>query len=219
MTPSGFTPGPGWGKMKALLNPSVFTPTLNANILKATQFNALLLQKEIRSRIQDRKYAPNASLTIMIKGSMNPLVDHGQLFLAITSHVIDYKTAMVGAFRTESATSSSVTTGEDIINLLETLHDGAVIPVTDAMRHLFFLLWKYTTDNRDESKIDGRLLELFRRVKSRGVAIYPLKPSTTAIRIPPRPFIKDVFEDRDIVSQCRKNWARAIKAAVEKAGG
>lgn len=59
-----------------------------------------------------------------------------------------------------------------------------------------------------------RARELARRAIRRRVVIFPIAKGTTAIRIPARPFIRNVIKRRSVVAQCRKIWEQAITAAL-----
>lgn len=202
----------GWKKLRAMLAPDKLLPALEKNITKATIFNALLARKAIRENIQSSKFAVNAGLTILIKGSSKPLVGKdARLFNAITYQLINPYTVFVGAIRKSGDT--------DTVNLIELLHEGASFPVTPAMRGMFFYLWKLTTGKMNESKAEGRVAEIYARIKGTGKIIYPLKDSTSVITIPARPFMRSVFEDAALAAKMKANWVNAINSAITKAGG
>lgn len=209
---SSFVETSGWRRLRAVLSPAAFSSELEKNIRKATQFNALLAKAAIQERIQASKYAANAPLTIIIKGSSKPLVGLGaRLFRAITYKMVDSYTAFVGAIRKGGDV--------DAVNLIETLHQGATIPVTPAMRGMFFFLWKLTTGTMNPARAEGRVKEIYEQIEGTGKIIYPLRDTTTAIHIPPRPFMKDVFEDASLAAAMRANWDKAVAAAINKVGG
>lgn len=209
---ASFVETSGWRKLRAVMSPSVFTPLLERNIRKATQFNALLARSAIRDNIQLNKYVANAPLTIIIKDSSKPLVGmDSRLFNAITYKMIDAYSAFVGAMRRGG--------DADAFNVIELLHEGATIPVTPAMRGMFFFLWKLTTGTMNPAKAEGRVAEIYERIKLTAKIIYPLKDTTTAIHIPPRPFLRDVFEDSKLAAEMKANWEKAVAAAINAAGG
>lgn len=204
----GYTPTAGWGRFRAILRGAQFTAALEKNIGMATRFNALQVQKAIRQNIKHAASTPNAALTILIKGSSKPLVDHGDLFQAISHQIITPYSAFVGVLKKEN--------DEHVTDLIKTLHDGGTIPVTPAMRGLFFYLWKLTTGALTRDKVtEGRLTEIYDRIEGTGKIIYPLKDTTTAIHIRPRPFMKEVFDDKEIAKYCKINWTKAIDSAIK----
>lgn len=202
-----------WKKLKAMLNPGVAGKRMEEAIRRATQFNALLVQKEVRKRISDGAYTPNAQLTILIKGSSKPLIGPGddELFKAITHQMVSPTVAFVGVLRTARDAS-----GKPLVNVAEIVHEGMEIAVTQKMRNLFILLAKATRGEVPPSQLTGRALEIYQQIAGRGV-VYPLRASTTTIVIPRRPFIRSVFEDPAIIKRCRANWEKAIAAAIKKA--
>jgi hypothetical protein len=44
---------------------------------------------------------------------------------------------------------------------------------------------------------------------------HPLKPSTKAIHIPPRPFIKKPIEDKTVINRLTDEWKKGLKDTFE----
>jgi hypothetical protein len=174
-----------WKLFRFLISASRFEPALEAGLLRATQANALILRREIRLNIRGAKYAanraPNAARTVFIKGSTKPLVDRGQLVQALTSQVQSYGRAEIGVSRMAREA-----------NVARIVHEGAIVPVTGKMRRMFRALSDVSRGKRDPSTLRGRAAALYARQKK---GWKPLKESTTELRIPPRPFIREVVED------------------------
>jgi len=200
-----------WKRLGMLLDPNAFQGRLARHVERATQLNALLVQREIRKYIQTGRggYAANAPLTTALKQSSKPLVDDADLFGAIATRKIDPYRAFVGILR-----QSRDRSGNRMVNLAVALHEGTSIPVTPAMRGLFYALHAVSTGQADSSTLTGRAKEIWERVGGKGVVVLPLKPSTVAIVIPSRPFIKKVVEQESIIHQCRDNWTRAVGYAL-----
>ena len=76
--------------------------------------------------------------------------------------------------------------------LAELVHDGATIPVTEAMRTMFRLLWQASEGKFDPQKLTGRAAALW-KVKQSGWL--PLKDDTEHIVIVERPFMSLAFQD------------------------
>lgn len=171
--------------------------------------------KYVRQRMTTAKFDANAALTIALKGSTKPLVDRGQLFQSITSQRVDRARYFVGVLKTNNR-----------YNIAAAIHEGASIPVTDKMRGLFFSLWLATKDPKTKArdkagrfratvKMKSKRAEELKRIAiRRKVVIFPLKASTTVIRVPRRPFIEQTFRDRAIVEKLRTHWQRAISNAM-----
>jgi hypothetical protein len=199
----------GWKKMKALLNPAGFSETLKKNVAKATKLNGMMLRAEVRKRISDKAYSPNAKLTIALKGSSTPLVDDADLMNAISDVVIDWKTVFVGVKRGTRG-------GE--FNLAAILHEGAQIEVTPKMRLMFFLLYEVSHGKTPASKLTGRAAEIWASAGA-DMKFYPLKDGTTHIVIPARHFFRAVFEDPKVIKRAKANWEAAVAATFEQLGG
>lgn len=199
-----------WQRMAAAVDAGRFQKNLETNLGKATTFNGMMVSAEIKRRIKGRKYAKNSPLTVLIKRSSTPLIDDGDLWGAVTYKNINAYTVFVGVLR-----STVGSDGKSIVNLVELLHEGGAIPVTDHMRNMFILLSEVGEGKRDRSTLDGRTAELAKALGRRINQIKPLKPETTHIVIPPRPFLYDVLKDPRIHKKCQANWLKAAKAAFE----
>lgn len=208
------TPVNGWDRLRSMLDPKLFDERMKRNLKKATQLNALIIVKEIRKRIQGGGYSANAALTTLLKGSSKPLIGPGdnELFKAITHQMVNESTAFIGVLR--SARSES---GKPMVDVAGAVHEGVEIVVTDAMRGLFLVLAKVTTGDMSPDKLTGRAAILYKQLSGRG-PVKPLKASTTAIRIPPRPFIRSVFEDPTIKKKIKANWMAAIALSYKGKG-
>jgi hypothetical protein len=217
----------GWKKLKTIFSPADFSAVLVPNLRKATAYNALLVKKEIRQRIVDMKYSPNANLTIMLKGASKPLVGiDSALFNGVTTVVVNEKTAFVGVLRQARQGNQN-----GLANLAEMLHEGMTIQVTEKMRNLFLLLYEMSLKHgpgrdakgrftkaasADQTIMTGRAAELWEQLGGKGV-IYPIKPETQTIVIKGRPFIQEVIEDPALLAKCKENWAKAVAFSIHKA--
>jgi len=197
----------GLQKMMLAIDPKKMDATLKKHLRRASGLNGLVAVKEARKVIQsgtglDR----NAALTVAIKGENKPGVGlTGELFRAITHKVIKDTEVFVGVLRTD----------EDF-NIAKIVHEGVTIPVTPAMRGMFFYLWKTSIGDMEPSELTGRAAELWEHNQT----WYPLKESTTAIVIPSRPFMDLAFKVSGLKKKVEGNWTMALRAAMkERAGG
>lgn len=201
-----------WDKLRMRLDASNFDKLAHRNMRRATQRNAQQVVRAMRKRIKSRRYAANVALTIVLKGQDLPLVDHAAgLFQALTSRMVDTHAALAGVFRTTPAAPGSKLPP---YNVGVIVHEGATIPVTKRMRGLFQALSAYSRGDLDASKLTGRAAVLAERVKVGEVRIYPLKATTEALQIPPRPFIRDVAEDAQVIQGCIRQWQDAYQMAL-----
>lgn len=194
-----------WRGLRFALSAARLDEDMQTALTKATTLNAMILRREIRENVKSGKYAPggrvpNAALTAFIKGSTKPLVDTGQLFQAITSTIFGYGRAEIGVARTSPTA-----------NVAAVVHDGAVIRVTGKMRRMFRALADVSSGRKDPSTLRGRAAALYAR---RRKGWKPLKQSTTVIRIPPRPYIREVMESAAVQRRINENWLAAGAAAV-----
>jgi len=184
-----------WDKWAATIDPRKFEQRLQREIRKATTKNALLVRREIRSRIAREQYARNAPLTLAIKyPKSKALVDGADLFGAIAHEVLNAFRAFVGLNRKSA--------GAEAVNIGIVLHEGAIVPkhgdVTQAMRAAVFA-------KAGENELGSTILD---------ETMEPGAPPRRKWIIPSRPFIRAVIEDPAIQRQCRRNWSEAARRAV-----
>lgn len=182
--------------MKAVADPPKFYAYLGQNMRKASELNGKLGERFMRKAIQSGNLAPNADLTVFIKSSSKPLVDKGDLFKSINSRIIDDYTVFCGVLK-----------ASDFSNIARIIHEGVVIQVTPAMRGMFLFLFKASIGEMDPSKLTGRAAELWGRQPG---GWKPLRESTVAIVIPPRPWATIVFADAEFKAKVGANWHAAL---------
>lgn len=178
---------------------TAFSKRLVRNVRRATKLNALAAAKTMREVIQSGSFKANAPLTVALKGSSKPLVGGGDMFQSVTTEAINEDEIFVGVLRSEG--------GFDVVDIV---HNGAVIPVTPAMRWMFMLLAKASDGSMDPSKLEGRAADLFGQFQS----WKPLAQSTTVIVIPARPFAEVAFNKTELIKLCQDNWEAAVLAAM-----
>lgn len=165
-----------WDKWRQWVN--AFDGNLSKASERAVKKSLQFALKEIDGRIRGGKYDKLAALTRLDRRqqgfSSTPLLRTGGLIRSINTEVLDSFTGSVGLLKSSKGGA----------NLGELLHDGATIPITQAMRRAF--------------------ARKFGKLKARSTG-------KTVIRIPPRRFIQNVFEDssfsRDIEAIFRKELA------------
>lgn len=212
----------GWVRMAKVLSPAARTTVKLAGNEALGQV-AFLAEKLVRQELTNARTEKNADLTIALKGSTKPLVDKGRLFQAITSKRVAPGVFFVGVLKRRVVEGKSEGTSLDIVNIAEAIHDGISIPVTNRMRGLFRALWWATRRHylRGErmaiSKLKSKRAQyLARRAYRLGNEIFPLKPGTTSIRIPSRPFVRNVFESAAAKAQMRAMFSRKMRAALQR---
>jgi hypothetical protein len=167
---------------------------------RATKVNASIVRREFRLSIRDSGFDRNANLTTFIKGSSGTLRDSGQLMRSVAFRSISPFRAEVGVLK-----------GDPSANIAIIVHEGATIPVTAKMRGMFAALADASSGQRTPGRLRGRARELFDR---RSEGWKPLRPSTTAIRVPARPYMRRVVERPELHRALAKNWLAAAAAAI-----
>lgn len=176
--PRGLSLTGDWDRLRRALDSNKFTRALRRNVVPAMGQSAQELQSRVR---RPSGLAPNAALTIMVKGRNDPLRDTGDLLSSV-------EVKKQGPFRFVIGVSGNSRSAR----LAEFLHEGGQIPVTDAMRNMFRLLWLASIGKLDPGKLRGRARELYARQPT---GWKPLRPTTSVIRIPARPFLRQALEE------------------------
>lgn len=191
--------------MKLAVDPKKMDATLKKHLRRASAINGKLAEKAARKVLSGGASGieRNADLTIALKGGNKPGIGFtAEMFRAITSKVTGDTEVFVGVLRTESA-----------FNIAKIVHDGATIPVSPAMRGMFFYLYKASIGDIDPSELTGRAAELWQHMPG---GWRPLKDSTTAIVIPSRPFMEIAFRSAGLKKRVENNWKMAIQAAMRE---
>lgn len=193
-----------WEKLRSLLKVATLNDRLKKALGVATRVNAAVVKREIRDNIRKGSYAdnrdPDAALTRWVKRSTVPLVDTGHLFRSVTVTVIGWGRAEIGVLR-----------GDPEANVARTVHDGKVIPITERMRRMFKALADASDGKLSPSHLSGRAAELWQR---RPGGWHALRAGTTHVRIPARPYLSEVMDDRDLNDLIARNWLIAGSRAM-----
>lgn len=179
----------GFNELKDRLDPKKFNRRIRKHVGRATLRNALVGMSRAKRDIQSGKFTPNAPTTVALKGSSKPLVDTGELFKSITGEAVAWNVALIGVLKNRAVRNKETGKVEDLIMVAKILHDGAVVPVTAAMRRLFFRL---------------------ARTKP---GVVPLSSRTRVLVIRPRPFLQGVL-DRSEIRKYKANWSAAVRRAL-----
>lgn len=193
----------GYKEWAVATSPKRFASVLKKHMSRATELNGLIAAKEQRAVIQSGGFAANAALTVFIKGSAKPLVDHADLFGAITHEVINEFSVFAGVLRAD----------EEGFNIAVALHEGFQSKVTPQMRGMFLYLWKVSKGEVPASKLTGRAAELWAR---RPGGWLPLSEETTVITTPGRPWVTVAFSNMSFRRRVEDNWNQALEATFKE---
>ena len=174
-----------------------FSGNLDKAITQALKKCVLFVQAEIIRRVIRKDYEPLSALTAWKRKAeghnTTPLQKTGALTRAITTEVRG-RVGSVGVKR-QGRTSG----GGEFANVARLLHDGGTIRITNKMRAAFvrrlMALSKKTNSVPPERQGDGRV-----------------------IRIKPRRFISQVFEDRAVQAKIQKIFEAEIEKAIAGKG-
>jgi hypothetical protein len=119
----------GFETLQNMLTGSEFEMHLNINIRQANKILSTLGSTRLVKEIRDGKHAPNSPVTIYLKGSAKPLIDHGDLFGSVSGKLTSDSYGFVVGVKRRTVG------GNNLAHMLET---GFTIKVTPKMRKFFF---------------------------------------------------------------------------------
>ena len=156
----------------------------------------LSAHRRIINRIKTGRYKKLTPLTAFLRQvegySDTPLMKTGALVRAITTDVVNDYLGQVGVLR--QAKSSN---GEDFSNVALLLHDGGRIKITEAMRRAFMRRLGYLAKKHGFTLLKG----------SRG-------SKKNVLRIAPRRYIEEVFEDQAFIKAAELIFDKAIRKTL-----
>lgn len=197
----------GYKEWAVATSPKRFAAVLEKHMARATELNGLVAAKEQRKVIQASDgIAKNAALTVFIKGSEKPLVDHADLFGGITHEVINPFAVFAGVLRKD----------EEGFNIAVALHEGFQTRVTAQMRGMFLYLWKVSEGQSPVTSLTGRAAELWQR---RPGGWLPLSEETTVISTTGRPWVTIAFSNLEFKAIVANNWNLALEATFKELAG
>lgn len=182
----------GFKELEDKLSPARFPRRYRKHVRRATENIALIAEGAIKESIARGDYAENAVMTTVLKGSDRPLVDTGGLLKAITGIAKSWDLALIGVHKSQRRKNKHTGKIDDVLMIAKLLHDGAIIPVSDKMRRLFYAI-------------------------SNETGLMPLAASTTEIVLEGRPFLKAAITKRTIRIYV-KAWKKAVQRAMSGEG-
>lgn len=197
----------GFRQMTRALQTATAKAALEKHVAIGTGRALKKLEALVRQEVKRGVKPANAALTIALKGSSKPLVNHGDLFGAVRGEQTAWNRGFVG-----------INSKADAFDLAKTLHKGVRIKVTQRMRNLFRVLFFASKARREGTqmpKLSGRAAELFAMHKD----WYPLSQDTTVIRIPARPVITNALRSATAKEIAKKEWTDAVNRAIKEMRG
>lgn len=180
----------GFDRLHALLDGRQWIKRFDRHMKRAhAQVGEKFVQMAADAITAEKPYAANAPLTVALKRSSTPLVNHGDLVGSLTYQVRDLKTLRVGV--------NSRRVGRSRRFLAEILHNGATITVTPRMRQAFFAVMQ----SRRE---DGKGLPAgVKGMRGPGFIV-----------IPPRPFIARPLGSKELRKFAVDRWLTALATSL-----
>jgi len=179
----------GWEELERLVDPQRVRKAFAKFFPDALDRMGQLFVTRGRDIILDEKpFADNAALTVALKGSATPLVEHGDLVESLTYHLIGWKKLRMGV------NSRELSSGRV---LAEVLHEGATLRVTNKMR----------------AAVMAKLSEKVGKTRFRQLS-KNFGPAKSTWVIPPRPFLTTTFADKEFTEKSANWMLEALDASL-----
>jgi hypothetical protein len=180
-----------------------FNGALEREVRRAMIKASLYLIKEVKQRIKDKKYIKNTPLTLVLAGGRKdtPLLKIKNMVDAISYMLKDSFEAEVGFVKDSKTTGGVKSPPYDMKRVVTRLHEGCTITVTPRMRKAIIMALTGTKTKKGNVKRSAQeALTIFKYVKGSGVW-----------RVPARPFLSDVFQDKEIQKNLQSIWREALE--------
>lgn len=199
-------------EFRKFTNGEAFNGVLQKHVRKALIKASLLLLKEIKQRIRDKKYEKNSTLTIRLMGGKKdvPLAKKLNLFRAMAYKLNGIWMSEVGFLSSAKSTGGATGKSIDIKKVVELMHSGYTINVTPKMLAAIFKSFdKMRTKKGRHTKNARETLAFFQNKGGGGKTIW---------RVPPRPFMTEVLNDPKVDLMIRQCWREALEGTFKEQG-
>lgn len=190
----GFVLKGKWAQYKRLLSAKQFDAELMPRVDAALGHVADIA---VSVALPRDDLTPHAGMTAERRGGGPVLVETGALRRAVRARRIQQGEWWVGVPKSSPEHRKA-----------KILEKGATIPVTDAMRGLFFTLWLVCQGRMSEDKLGAEAKEMLKRWRG----WLPFKDETSVIRIPARPFLRYAFADERVRRAYKDETMKAVRS-------
>lgn len=187
------------GQMKQwmrCINPRELGRRLDKNVGIATKKNAAFVKAEMKGRILAGKYVKNSPVTVILKAKGVPLMEDGDLVRAIDELIISPYAAFVGVKKNASGGSRN---GKiPMVELAGMLQENIKIEF-----------------KKIGPAAEARIRTWFRhKAIETHFQIMPLSAGKRILRIPKRPFVEKVANNKKIQRKIISNWTNAVRQSL-----
>lgn len=184
---------------------------LEREIRKATIRNSLLVIRTVGKKIRGRGFAENSPLTLALSKGTIPLLKEKNLLDALSFQLRSSFESEVGFLKNTKSTGGVTGSTIGIKKVVELMHTGYTITVTPKM--IAAIMAALSGRKTKRGNLTGRAKKALKALKStqggRGKTVW---------RVPPRKFMQEVFEDKDMINEIKKNWNDALERVWKTQG-
>lgn len=203
-----FDTGPDWKKFR---NISGFKANLDREIRKATIKNSLIIIKAVGRKVRDKKYAENQPLTLALSKRTIPLLKEKNMLDAMSFELANSFRAEVGFIKNKQSTGGVTGNTIEMQKLVELMESGYTITVTPKM--VAAIMAALRTKRTKKGNLTGKARKALKAIEAGEGG-----GGKRTWRVPPRKFMTEVLEDKQLAKQIRQNWSEALERVWKKQG-
>lgn len=199
-------------EFEAFLNKAAWQGNLEKMVRRGLTRCSLVLLKEIKTRIIAKRYLANSPLTLALakRGKKTPLLKEKNLVDAMSYAIIKSFEAEVGFVKAAESTGGVRSGPHEMKKVVELMHKGYIIDVTPKMRKAIFAALN------EQRTAKGRLTQQAKGIV-KGLQLKGLRRTMTW-RVPPRPFLTEVYKDPAVIAKLRQVWRESLESFFQKQG-
>lgn len=198
-------------KFERFMIGGVLRGNLEREIKKATIKNSLLVIREVGKKIRAKDFEENSPLTLALARNTIPLLKEKNMLDALSFQLRSSFVSEVGFIKNAQSTGGTTGNTIEMKKLVELMHTGYVIKVTPKM--IAAIMAALNNRKTKRGNLTGRARKALHAIgENEGGG------GVKQFRVPPRPFMIQVFEDPRLIAEIKANWNEALQRAWLKQG-
>lgn len=197
-----------WKKFR---NIAGFKSNLDREIRKATIKNSLLIIKKVGRKVRDRGFEESSQLTLALSKGTIPLLKEKNLLDAMSFELTNSFRSEVGFIKNKQSTGG--VTGDTIgmQKLVELMESGYTITITPKM--IAAIMAALRESRTKKGNLTGKARKALKAIEAGEGG-----GGKRTWRVPPRKFMTEVLEDKQLAKEIRQNWSVALERVWKKQG-
>lgn len=191
--------------------PSILKGNLEREIRKATIKNSLLVIRAVGKKIRSKDFEENTPLTLALSKGVIPLLKEKNMLDAMSFQLRNSFQAEVGFIKNKQSTGGATGSTIGMKRLVELMHTGYTITVTPQM--IAAIMASLRNRKTKRGNLTGKARKALNAIESSSGG-----GGKRTFRVPPRKFMEETFEDKNLVDEIKANWNEALERVWKKQG-